>query len=105
MRITDAEEGKIVFKTDGVVGRRIYEHPEAQANIITMEPGAVIPKHSVTVKTFIFVLEGAATVVTDESSAELSADQLLECPADLQRQVENNTSGRLRIMVVKSPAD
>ncbi len=105
MKILNAEDGKIVFETDGVVGRRIYEHPEAQANIITMEPGAVIPKHSVEVKTFFFVLEGTATIATDESSAELSADQLLECPADVDRQVENNASGRLRIMVVKSPAD
>ena len=87
----------------GVDVRVLYDHENAQAVHITLEPGESLKLHKTPVDVFFYILEGTPTVIIGEESAICQTDQLIESPAHIPHSIANPTNKRVRVLVVKAP--
>jgi len=86
-----------------VDARAISDRESAQVVHITLLPGEALKKHITPVDVIFYVLEGKGVVEIGEERAEASADTLIESPARIAHRWINDSTGALRILVIKTP--
>lgn len=89
--------------TKGFDAHRLHATDHVEVIHIVLEPGASLPRHSVAVDAFFYVLEGTATVELDSGRVTLDTGALLPSAARSPHRIVNETAGPLRFLVVKTP--
>ncbi len=87
----------------GVDARSISDTESAQVVHITLQPGESLKKHITSVDVVFYVLEGRGMVEIGEERNEVGKDTLIESPARIPHRWMNESSGIVRILVVKTP--
>ena len=87
----------------GVDARSISDTKSAQVVHIILQPGEALKKHITPVDVVFYVLEGRGIVEIGEEQEEVGPDTLIESPAKIPHRWMNESSGMLRILVVKTP--
>ena len=87
----------------GVSVRKLYDSEHALVMHINLLPGEKLKKHITPVDVLFFILEGSGIVEIGEERAEVSADMLVESPANIVHRLINNSDGPFRFLVVKTP--
>lgn len=87
----------------GVDVRMLYNHPAAQAVMITLKPGESLKPHTTAVDVFFFVFEGQVTVHIGEESESFGPGTLIESPKDILHNLSNSSNEVCRTLVVKAP--
>ncbi len=87
----------------GVDARGLSDKENAQVVHITLQPGEALKKHITPVDVVFYVLEGQGVVEIGEERAVVEADTLIESPAKIAHRWINESHGRLRILVIKTP--
>ncbi len=95
--------GKLVLNKPGWKGRIIYDKETAQAVIIELITGAILPLHKTPVDVFFIVLEGKGIFTVGNEETELKEDQILQSPMDIPHGIENKSEKSLKVLVVKAP--
>jgi mannose-6-phosphate isomerase-like protein (cupin superfamily) len=102
--ITKSIEATAIMETiHGVDARGMYNSPELIVTVITLQPGEHLKRHITPVDVAFFVLEGTGVVEIGEEKATISAGTLVESPKDVLHCWYNESSQRLRFMVIKAP--
>ena len=83
--------------------RKLYDSEHALVMHINLLPGEKLKKHITPVDVLFFILEGSGIVEIGEERAEVSADMLVESPANIVHCLINNSDGPFRFLVVKTP--
>ncbi len=81
----------------------MYNHDNAQAMHITLQPGEQLKPHITPVDVFFFVIEGTPTVQVGDEMVEVPENALVESPKDIIHCLYNKSEKPARILVVKAP--
>jgi len=83
--------------------RQMYNHDNAQAMHMTLNPGQSLKPHITPVDVFFYVLEGTPTIQVGDEIITVEKDSLVESPKDIVHCISNNSNTLARILVVKAP--
>jgi quercetin dioxygenase-like cupin family protein len=103
MKITRLENVDPVLVKENITGKIVYDHEEAQAVVITIEPGGVLKPHKTPVDTFIYVIDGEGIFSAGNEKEKFKKNELLEIPKELPHGIENNSDSTLTVIVLKAP--
>ncbi|PKP03315.1 MAG: cupin domain-containing protein [Bacteroidetes bacterium HGW-Bacteroidetes-6] len=87
----------------GVDVKMLYNRPEAQAVMITLQPGQKLKPHTTATDVFFFIYEGITTVHIGNETDNFESGNLIESPAGIIHWLSNETEQVTRILVVKAP--
>jgi quercetin dioxygenase-like cupin family protein len=87
----------------GVDVRHLHSTPHVVVSQITLEPGEVVKPHKAPVDAYFYVLEGAPTVEIEGETVVAAPDMLIPSTARHLHSMRNETQGRVRFLVVKTP--
>ncbi len=103
MKMINALTASAVPNPHKIVASKLYDSEHAQVMHITLEAGQSLVRHITPVDVFFYVLEGTGVVEIGEEKCVAEQDTLIESPAHIPHCWYNESSARLRIMVVKVP--
>ena len=83
--------------------RQMYNHDNAQAMYMTLNPGQSLKPHITPVDVFFYVLEGTPTIQVGDEIITVEKDNLVESPKDIVHCISNSSDSIARILVVKAP--
>lgn len=83
--------------------RQMYNHDNAQAMHMTLNPGQSLKPHITPVDVFFFVIEGTPTIQVGDEVITVEKDSLVESPKDIVHCISNSSDTLARILVVKAP--
>ncbi len=87
----------------GVDVRHLYSTPHVVVSQITLEPGEAVKPHKAPVDVFFYVLEGSPTVEIEGEVVAAGPDTLVPSAAGRVHAIRNESGGRVRFLVVKTP--
>lgn len=103
MIIKSAKDLQVQENPHGVDVRQMYNHDNAQAMHITLQPGQSLKPHITPVDVFFYVLEGAPDIQVGDEIITVEKDSLVESPKDIVHCISNKSDSLARILVVKAP--
>jgi mannose-6-phosphate isomerase-like protein (cupin superfamily) len=68
---------------------------------MTLNPGEGLISHKTPVDVFFYVLAGEATIEIGDEREKVSADSIIESPADIPHRVYNESETTVKFLVVK----
>lgn len=87
----------------GVDVKMMYNHPTAQAVMISLEPGQALKPHATATDVFFFIAEGTATIHIGDETESFAQGYLIESPKNILHHLSNTSEAITRILVVKAP--
>ena len=103
MIIKSAKDLQVQENPHGVDVRQMYNHDNAQAMHITLQPGQSLKPHITPVDVFFYVLEGAPDIQVGDEIITVEKDSLVESPKDIVHCISNKSDSLARILVIKAP--
>ena len=103
MIIKSVNDLQVQENPHGVDVRQIYNHDNAQAMHITLQPGQSLRPHITPVDVFFYVLEGTPNIQVGDEIVTIQKDSLVESPKDIVHCISNKSNSAARILVVKAP--
>lgn len=103
MKVVEVKDVQSKPNPHGVDARGISDTESAQVVHITLRPGESLKKHITPVDVVFYVLEGNGIVEIGDERKEVGPDTLIESPAKIPHRWMNESSGLVRILVVKTP--
>ncbi len=103
MKITRLKDVRPVLDIDNIKGRIVYDHEEAQAVVITIEPGGELKPHKTPVDIFIYVIDGEGIFSAGNEKEKLKKNELMEISKTVPHGIENKSDKILTVMVLKAP--
>jgi mannose-6-phosphate isomerase-like protein (cupin superfamily) len=103
MKVVEVKDVQSKPNPHGVDARSISDTESAQVVHITLQPGEALKKHITPVDVVFYVLEGRGVVEIGDEKMNVGPDTLIESPAKIPHRWMNDSSGTLRILVVKTP--
>ena len=104
MKITQAYDGEMVVKKNGIKANKLYDYSHGLVNHLTFEPGVRLNTHTTPVDVFFYILEGKAWIEIGDEREAAGKDSIIESPKGIPHALENFSDKEiLRVMVVKVP--
>lgn len=103
MRIVRFSEIPLRPNPHGVDVRSLYDHDNAQVNVVTLQPGQTLKPHITHTEVFFYVLEGSPSIRVGEVTEPVEKDSLVESPDGIIHCISNNGEAIARVLVVKAP--
>lgn len=103
MIIKSVKDLQVQENPHGVDVRQMYNHDNAQAMHMTLNPGQSLKPHITPVDVFFYVLEGTPTIQVGDEINTVEKDNLVESPKDIVHCISNKSNSHARILVVKAP--
>ncbi|MEW6379497.1 MAG: cupin domain-containing protein [bacterium] len=97
------DQAPVAKTPHGVDIRRLLDTEHAQVMHIRLLPGEELKRHLTPVDVFFYILEGSGLVEIGEEQARVSADTLIESPANIAHRLINDSQAVFRFLVVKTP--
>ncbi len=101
MKIIDAKTADSFQNPHGVEAKKIYGTDKADVVHMTLKPGEALKKHTTPTDVFFYVLEGEGVVEIGDEKQTVSADMLIDSPANIPHCWYNESENILRFLVVK----
>lgn len=83
--------------------RKMYDHENAQAMHMILQPGQSLKPHITPVDVFFYILEGSPDIRVGDETIMVEKDSLVESPKGIVHCISNQSSSIARILVVKAP--
>lgn len=103
MPIISADQIAVADNPHRVDVRHLYQNPHVVVSQITLEPGEVVKPHKAPVDVFFYVLEGTPTIECGDETLAAAPDTLVPSAAGHLHAIRNESDGRVRFLVVKTP--
>jgi len=103
MQTITAEQTAVAENPHGVDVRHLYATPHVVTSQITLEPGEVVKPHKAPVDAFFYVLEGTPAIEIEGETVTAGPDTLVPSAAGHLHAIRNESEGRARFLVIKTP--
>lgn len=103
MIIKSVKDLQVQENPHGVDVRQMYNHDNAQAMHMTLNPGQSLKPHITPVDVFFYVLEGTPDIQVGDEKITVEKDSSVESPKDIVHCISNKSNSIARILVVKAP--
>jgi mannose-6-phosphate isomerase-like protein (cupin superfamily) len=101
MKITRVSEEAAFKNPHKIQAKKIFGSPDAEVIHMTLNPGEALLSHKTPVDVFFYVLEGEPTIEIGDEREKVSADSIIESPADIPHRVYNESETTAKFLVVK----
>jgi quercetin dioxygenase-like cupin family protein len=101
MKIISVAGSDVFSNPHKVEAKKIFESPHATVIHMALNPGESLKSHVTPVDVFFYILEGNPTIEIGDEKEKVSADSIIESPADIPHCVYNETDTLARFLVVK----
>jgi len=81
----------------------LYDKPDAQIIHMKLDPGDKVKKHKTPVNVSFFIIEGNVLMKIGNQSKIVDGGSLIESPANIPHEFENNNKNIARVLVIKHP--
>ncbi len=98
-----ADQTPVADNPHGVDVRHLYWNPHVMVSQITLEPGEVVKPHKAPVDVFFYVVEGAPSIEVAGETLTVGTGTLVPSAAGHVHAIRNDSGGRVRFLVVKTP--
>ncbi|MBU1099195.1 MAG: cupin domain-containing protein [Bacteroidetes bacterium] len=96
-----ASEAEVIFEIEGAVGKKAGVINNCEYVRLSIDPGKIIPSHSLDVPVTFYVIAGSAEVTLTGEMREIAAGDMLEIKPNLEREWNNTGIEKLELLVVK----
>lgn len=103
MKKIDALTQPAIENPHKVHAAKLYDSEHAQVIHITLQPGEKLIRHITPVDAIFYVLQGTGIVEVGDQKNEVSADTLIDSPANIPHCWHNESESILRFLVIKVP--
>lgn len=103
MKVVKWQDISAMPNPHGVDARELHASDHVQVTMVTLQPGEALKRHITPVDAFFYILEGRGLVEIGEEREEVSADMLIDSPANIPHRLMNEGEGVFRFLVVKTP--
>ena len=103
MQTITSDQIPVADNPHGVDVRHLHANPHVVVSQITLEPGEVVKPHKAPVDAFFYVLEGTPLVEIEGETVTAVPDTLIPSTAGHLHSIRNESAGRVRFLVVKTP--
>ncbi len=103
MEIKKVKDLPLQENPHGVDLRRLYNHDNAQAMHMTLQPGQSLRAHITPVDVFFYILEGTPDVQVGDETVTAEKDSVIESTKNIVHCLSNKSNSIARILVVKAP--
>jgi mannose-6-phosphate isomerase-like protein (cupin superfamily) len=103
MIVTKVKDTQVNENPHKVDARKLYDKDSAQAVHIQLYPGESLKPHITPVDVFFYIIEGTPEILVGDEKQLVEPNCLVESPKDIVHCIYNNSSGIVRILVVKAP--
>lgn len=100
LKFTDVEKKS---NPHGIDTRMLYQNDHALVVHMQLKPGEKLIRHITPVDVFFYVLEGEGVVEVGDEKKTVTKDTIIDSPKDIPHCWYNESSGILRVLVVKVP--
>lgn len=101
MKITGVAGSDIFSNPHKVDAKKIFESPQAAVIHMALKPGENLKSHITPVDILFYILEGEPTIEIGNEREKVSADSIVESPADIPHCVYNESDSLTRFLVIK----
>lgn len=88
----------------GVAAKLLLKHDHVQIMNLVLEPGDVVPEHSVPVDVFFYIVEGKGTIKVGDEEAVVSATDIITVPPNTGMSLAANQGEKFVFLNVKTQA-
>ena len=103
MNIIKMEEIKGSENKRGVTAKKLISHENTRVMNLVLEPGNVVPEHSVPVDVFFYIVEGSGTIKIGDEEAVVEAKDIITCPPDTVMSLKADQNEKFVVLNVKTP--
>ncbi len=103
MKITRVAEETTFKNPHKIQAKKIFGSPDAEVIHMTLNPGENLMSHITPVDVFFYILAGEPTIEIGNEKEKVSADSIIESPANIPHCVYNESATTARFLVVKLP--
>lgn len=103
MKIVKTFETAEILNPHFISVRALHVSDSAQFEHLSLEPGQVQKKHVAHTNVYLYILFGTGVLEAGEETIHLSADVLVEMPAETPHRLINNSDSQLRLLNIKAP--
>ena len=101
MKITRVSEETAFKNPHKIQAKKILESPDVTVVHMTLNPGESLISHKTPVDVLFYVLAGEPTIEIGDEREKVSADSIIESPADIPHRVYNESETTAKFLVVK----
>jgi quercetin dioxygenase-like cupin family protein len=87
----------------GLDAHRLHATDNVEIIHIALAPGQSLQRHAAPVETAFFIVEGEGTLESGAEQSQVRAGELIPHPARTMHRIINNSTARLRFLVIKTP--
>ncbi|KXS45132.1 MULTISPECIES: cupin domain-containing protein [unclassified Candidatus Frackibacter] len=88
----------------GVTAKKILKHEHAQIMNLVLNPGDVVPEHSVPVDVFFYIVEGKGRLQIGDEAKVVEAKDIIPCPANTEMSLKADQDEEFVVLNVKTPS-
>lgn len=88
----------------GFIAKTLVSNKNATVRNILLEKGDIIPKHSVPVDVFFYIVEGKGTIYIGNEAFEVEPTDVIACPQNTEMSVSANRNTTMSFLNVKTPS-
>lgn len=88
----------------GIVVKQLLKHENAQIMNLVLNPGDVVPAHSVPVDVFFYIVDGRGTLNIGEENAVVEAEDIIVVPPDTKMALKADQGEKFIVLNVKTPS-
>lgn len=103
MKITKWQNAEKKENPHGADVRLLYDKTDAQAMMISLNPGQSLKPHITPVDVFFFVVEGKPTFLVGDEKQAAEINNIVESPKDIVHCIHNESESIVKVLVVKTP--
>ncbi|MCW3489210.1 cupin domain-containing protein [Dethiobacter alkaliphilus] len=88
----------------GVTAKKLIQHQHTTVMNLILNPGEIIPEHSVPVDVFFYVVDGKGTIQIGEEEAVVGEKDIILCPRETTMALKADQGQRFEVLNVKTPS-
>ena len=88
----------------GVIAKQLIRHDNTMVMNLVLEPGDIVPEHSVPVDVFFYIVKGKGTLKIGDEEAVVEATDIITCPPNTKMSLNADQGEEFVVLNVKTPS-
>lgn len=88
----------------GITAKKLHKNEDVQIMNLVLSPGDEVPRHSVPVNVFFYVVSGRGTITIGDEDAEVEKNDIVPCPENTGMALKADKGEEFSVINVKTPS-
>ncbi|MFW5790508.1 MAG: cupin domain-containing protein [Bacillota bacterium] len=88
----------------GVTSKQLHKNEDVKIMNLILQPGDVVPAHSVPVNVFFYIVSGRGTLQIGDNEQVVEATDIVPCPPNTEMNLKADQDEEFNVINVKTPS-